>query len=150
MASATMLMAMKRPIASKRTVSRYYYSGKGYANRGILYRAIAKKMLKEMVFKGVSLEMYDIPHGLSAEEERAWSRNAMDAIFAKHFPHEPGCTRVYGGCRGWEPLPGGDGEAHHDFQSCRYAQTKWIEAKAKALRAYDDALAKDKEGEGRG
>jgi hypothetical protein len=140
------------PVA-ERVVRRWYFNGKGYASKRAAYQAKAKRLMVEMVLgpwvPGCSwdgetcweeLSNANAPEGRDRKE---W----IDYRFSLFFPHDwvEGCIQKgcqhYGGARGCRINHNGHWQDPHEwdfvFQSCKWSQEQWINAKVCELIAAD-------------
>lgn len=111
----------------KRQVSRWFVAGKGYSSSVRAYRAIAKRLMWEMVSKGKLPLLYK-------EDDHKERRDLVDTWYGLIFRHT-GSAKCRKMCRQWPGVLGHNGA--FVFKSCKAAQEEWIEAKVKELREQD-------------
>ena len=107
----------------KRTVSRWFVNGKGYANETLAYLALAKKALIDKL----------LPRALRNLSDECGTGECIKAEFIKEFPPQDPCPFLvnYGFGRPYCQCA----EGRKAF--CNKARWKWLRDKAKELKERD-------------
>lgn len=137
-------------LVKSRVAKRWFFNGKGYSTKRNAYTAKAKKMMMEMVLGPMIEHSQECDYGevhwnqlendprngkVMTKEE---SREALDARFAVFFPHvdsfecDQECRVINQEYDQWGRCTC---EGDFEFQSCKGAQKRWLDAKVNELMA---------------